>query len=148
MERKFIWMICLILGLSISISSCGDEEESEPTDMEGFEIYSIYENALSVDLKLIKKGVDTLTVKVNSAETDPKYDDLGGCQSFVKSMRRAIVYGDSILNIDDYYRFNYNKREKTSDHSANQYYIFTDSLLTNIKDSMAVKGIFPKLVKE
>ncbi|MBO7438456.1 MAG: hypothetical protein J6U21_02135 [Bacteroidales bacterium] len=144
MERKFILTICLILGLSISISSCGDDE---PQEYDGFEIYCIYENATSVNLKLIKKGVDTLTVKVNSAVTDTKYDDMGGCHSFVKSQSRTIIYGDSIISIDDHYRFNFNDREKTSDHSANEYYIFTDSLLTNIKDSMAVKGIFPKLAE-
>ena len=138
----------LTIGLSISISSCGDDG-SEPTDMDGFEIYSIYENALSVDLKLIN-GHDTLTVKVNSAETDPKYDDWGGCYSFVSSTmsRKAIIYGDSIISVDVSYRFNYKDREKTSDHSANEYYIFTDSLMKDIKDSMAVRRIFPKLVKE
>ena len=143
MKKLFLTSLIAMI-LAMSFSSCGDDGT---TEFDGFEIYCIYENATSVNLELIKKGVDTLIVKVNSAVTDTKYDDLGGSHSFVKSQSRIIIYGDSLISIDDSYRFNFNNREKTSDHSANEYYIFTDSLLTNIKDSMAVRGIFPKKIE-
>ena len=140
MKNTFLATLIAML-FALSFVSCGDDGT---TEYDGFEIYFTYENVTSVNLKLINKGVDTVTVKVNSAVTDTKYDDMGGCHSFVNSPARIIIYGDSIISLDDSYRFNFNEREKTSDHSANEYYIFTDSLLTNIKDSMAVKGIFPK----
>jgi len=55
---------------------------------------------------------------------------------------------DSVLKISNY-RFKYSRKEQEKDQGShivydNYYYIFTDSLIQNIKNSMLVKGIFPE----
>ncbi len=59
MKKLFLTSLIAMI-LAMSFSSCGDDGT---TECDGFEIYSIYENATSVNLELIKKGVDTLIVK-------------------------------------------------------------------------------------
>ena len=55
---------------------------------------------------------------------------------------------DSILKLSNY-KFFYSKKEQEQDANIHvkydkYYYIFTDSLIQNIKDSMLVKGILPE----
>jgi len=140
MERKYILMICLMLGLLIN-NSCS-EEKGDPFPIEN----TMFINYSSYNL-IFNYGInEENSMKLNKNDSLRRTDTLKSLVDWFSSgNHNKIIYGDSSITVFDYSIY----IDSTTIENGKYYYTckFTDSLLNDIKISMATKGYFPKKIK-
>ena len=143
MQQKSILMICLLLGLLISSSSnCGYEDGG----CLGSPSRDMYINNSSYDLIFKYGNENELILELSKNDTVKLIDEHPGYRSLLRwtssGNHNEMMYGDSIIILTEYVLYS----DSTTIEDGIYYRTckFSDSLINDIKDSMAIRGFLPK----